>query len=175
MELSCFFHDPADVGNLISDSSAFSITSLNIWQFTIHILLKTALENFKNYFTGMWDEGNCAVFWALFGLPFSGIGMKTDLFQSCSHCWVFKFSWYIECSTFSSSSIRIWNSSTGIPSPPPALVVVMLSKAHLTSHSRMSGPRCVLTPSWLSGSWRFFFAQLFWVFLPPRLNILCFC
>ena len=56
MENSCFIPDPADVGNLISDSSAFSITSLNIWKFMIHILLKPALENFKNYFTGMWDE-----------------------------------------------------------------------------------------------------------------------
>ena len=50
---------------------------------------------------------------------------------------------------------RIWNSSTGIPSPPLALFVVMLFKAHLTSHSRMSGSRCVITP-WLSGSWRSF-------------------
>ena len=53
MELSCFFHDPADVGNLISDSSAFSITSLNMLMFMIHILLKPALENFKNYLSGM--------------------------------------------------------------------------------------------------------------------------
>ena len=51
MELSCFFYDPADVVNLISDSSAFSITSLNLWKFMIHILLKPALENFKNYLT----------------------------------------------------------------------------------------------------------------------------
>ena len=53
MELSCFFLVLADVGNLISDSSAFSITTLNIWKFLIHILLKSALDNFKNYFTGM--------------------------------------------------------------------------------------------------------------------------
>ena len=53
MELSCFFHDPEDVGNLISDSSAFSITRLDIWKFMIHILLKPALENFKNYLSGM--------------------------------------------------------------------------------------------------------------------------
>ena len=72
MELSCFFHDPADGGNLISDSFAFSITSLNIWKFTIHILLKPALENFKNYFTGMWDQCNCAVAWTFFGIPFHG-------------------------------------------------------------------------------------------------------
>ena len=53
LELSCFFHDPADVSNLISGSSAFSKTSLNIWKFTVHILLKPGLENFEHYFTSM--------------------------------------------------------------------------------------------------------------------------
>ena len=82
--------------------------------------------------------------------------MKTDLFQSCDHCWVFQICWHVECSTFIASSFRIWNSSTGIPSPPLALSVVILPKAHLTSHSRMSGSMWVITPSWLSGSWRSF-------------------
>ena len=82
--------------------------------------------------------------------------MKTDLFQSCGHCWVFQICWHIECSTFIASSFRIWNSSTGIPLPLIAFFIVMLSKAHLTSHSRMSGSRWVITPSWLSGSWRSF-------------------
>jgi len=53
LELSCFFDDPADVGNLISGSSAFSKTSLNIWKFTVHILLKPGLENFEHYFTSV--------------------------------------------------------------------------------------------------------------------------
>ena len=53
LELSCFFDDPADVGNLISGSSAFSKSSLNIWKFTIHILLKPGLENFQHYFTSV--------------------------------------------------------------------------------------------------------------------------
>ena len=53
LELSCFFHDPADVGNLISGSSAFSKTSLNIKEFTVHILLKPGLENFEHYFTSV--------------------------------------------------------------------------------------------------------------------------
>ena len=53
LELSCFFEDPADVGSLISDSSTFSKTSLNIWKFTVHILLKPGLENFENYFTSV--------------------------------------------------------------------------------------------------------------------------
>ena len=82
--------------------------------------------------------------------------MKTDLFQSCGHCWVFHVCWHIECSTFRASSVRLWNSSTGVPSPPLALFIVMLPKAHLTSHSRMSGSRWVITPSWVSGSWRSF-------------------
>ena len=82
--------------------------------------------------------------------------MKTDHFQSCGHCWVFQICWHIECSTFTASSLKIWNSLTGIPSPPLALFVVMLPKAHLTSHSRMSGSRWVITPSWLSRSWRSF-------------------
>ena len=63
--------------------------------------------------------------------------MKTDLFQSHYHHWVFQICWHIECSPFTPSSFRIWNSSTGIPSPPLALFVVMLPKAHLTSHSRI--------------------------------------
>ena len=83
------------------------------------------------------------------------MGMKTDLLQSCGHCWVFQI-WHIECSTFTASSFRIWNSSAGIPSPPLALFIVMLPKAHLTLHSRMSGSGWVITPSWLSGSWRSF-------------------
>ena len=53
LELSCFFNDPADVGNLISGSSAFSKTSLSIWKFMVHVLLKTGLENFEHYFTSM--------------------------------------------------------------------------------------------------------------------------
>ena len=72
-------------------------------------------------------------------LRFFGIQMKTDLFQSCGHCWVFQICWYIECSIFTASSFRIGNFSTGIPSPWPTLFLVMLPKAHLTSHSRMSG------------------------------------
>ena len=61
LELSCFFDDPADVGNLISGSSAFSKTSSNVWKFTVHVLLKPGLENFEHYFTSMCGECNCAV------------------------------------------------------------------------------------------------------------------
>ena len=70
LELFCFFDDPADVGNLISGSSAFSKSSLTIWKFTVHILLKPGLENFERYFTSVWDEYNCVVVWAFFGIAF---------------------------------------------------------------------------------------------------------
>ena len=70
LELSCFFNDPADGGNLISGSSAFSKTSLNIWKFTVDVLLKPGLDNFEHYFTSMWDECNCVVVWAFFGSGF---------------------------------------------------------------------------------------------------------
>ena len=70
LELSCFFHDPEDVGNLISGSFAFSKTSLNIWKFTVHVLLKAGLENFEHYFASVWDECNCVVLWAFFGIAF---------------------------------------------------------------------------------------------------------
>ena len=53
LEFSCFFYDPADVGNLISGSSAFSKSSLNIWKFSVHVLLKSSLENFEHYFASM--------------------------------------------------------------------------------------------------------------------------
>ena len=177
LELSCFFDDPMDIGNLSSGSSTFSKSSLNIWKFSVHVLLKPGLENFKHYFVGMWDECNCAVVWTFFG-----IGMQTDLFQSCGYCWVLQICWHIECSTLTASYFRIWNSTTGIPSPALALFTVMLPKAHLTSHSRMSGSRWVITPSWLSGSWRSFLysssvysCHLFFFFSPPLLNIFCFC
>ena len=70
LELSCFFYDPTNVGNLISGSSAFSKTSLNIWKFTVRLLLKPGLENFEHYFTSMWDECNCAVVWVFVGIAF---------------------------------------------------------------------------------------------------------
>ena len=149
LELSCFFDDPADVGNLISGSSAFSKTSLNIWKFMYcwslawRILSITLLACEMSAIVRSFEHS--------LALPFFGTGMKTDLFQSCGHCCVFQICWHIECSTFTASYFRIWNSSsTGIPSPPLALFEVMLSKVHLTSHSRMSGYRWEITPSWLS-------------------------
>ena len=108
LEFSCFFYDLTGVGNLISGSSAFSKSSLNFWKFSVHVLLKPSLENFEHYFAGVWDECNCAVVWTFFGIAFLWNGMKTDLFQSCGHCWVFQIFWHIECSTLTASSFRIW-------------------------------------------------------------------
>ena len=85
LELSCFFDDPADIGNLIFGSSAFSKTSLNIWKFMVYLLMKPGLENFEHHFTSMWDECNCAVVWAFFGIAFLWDWNETDLFQSCGH------------------------------------------------------------------------------------------
>ena len=70
LKFSCFFYDPTDVGNLISGSSAFSKSSLNIWKFMVHILLKPGLENFDHSFASTWDECNCEVVWAFFGIAF---------------------------------------------------------------------------------------------------------
>ena len=105
LELSCFFNDPMDVGNLISGSSSFSKTNLNIWKFMIYVLLKLGLENVEHYFARVWDECNCAVVEHSLALPFFGIGMKTVLFQSCGPCWLFQICWHIECRTFIASSL----------------------------------------------------------------------
>ena len=72
--ISCFFDDPTDVGNLISDSSAFSKSSFlclsKSWKFRIHVLLKLSFKNFKHYFVSVRDECKCVVVWAFFGIAF---------------------------------------------------------------------------------------------------------
>ena len=79
LELSCFFDDPTDVGNLMSGSSAFSKSSLNIWKFSVHVLLKPGLENFEHYFASVWDECSCAVVWAFFDIAFLWDGNEFKL------------------------------------------------------------------------------------------------
>ena len=143
-----------DVGNLISSSSAFLKYSLDIWYFSVYILLKPGLENFEPNFAILWDECNCVVVRTFFSIAF---------LWDWNEKWPFPVLWpllsYPDLVTywvqhFHNIIFKIWNSSIGIPSPSRALFVVMLPKAHLTSHSRMSGRRWVITPSWLSGSWR---------------------
>ena len=85
LELSCFFDDPTDVGNLIFGSSAFSKTSLYIWKFLDHVVLKPSLKDFEH---DLVSDMSAIVkqFEHYLALSFFGIGMKTDLFQSCGHC-----------------------------------------------------------------------------------------
>ena len=114
MEFSCLFDDPADAGNLSSGSSAFlkpawpseSSRFTYFWSLACRILSITLLACVMSAIVWQFEHS--------LALPFFGIGMKTDLFQSCGHCWVFQICWHIECSTFTASSSRIWNSSTGI-------------------------------------------------------------
>ena len=137
LELSCFFYDPADVGNLISGSSDFSKSSLNIWKFSVHVLLKPYLENFEYYFASIvWWVQLCGSLNILCHWLSLGLKWKLNLFQSCAHCWVFQICWHIECSTLKASSLRTWNSSAGIPSPPIALWFYW----------------CFLRPTWLCTS-----------------------
>ena len=113
---------------------------------------KPGLKNFEHYFASMWNECNCAVVWTFFGIAFLWDWNENCPFPVLWPLLSFQICWHIECSTFTASSFRIWNSSTGIPSPPLALFVVMLPEVHLTSHSRVSDSRWVITPLWLSES-----------------------
>ena len=124
-------------------------SSLYIWKFSVHVLLKPSLKYFEHACemsaTVQWFKHSLA-------LPLFGIWMKTDLLQSYGLCWVFQIHWHIECSNLTASSFRIWNSSAGIPSPPLALFLVMLPEAHLTLHSWMSFSRWVTAGAWLPRS-----------------------
>ena len=104
----------------------------------------------------MWNECSCTVVWTFFDIAFLWDCNANLPFPVLCHYWVFQICWHIECNTFTASSFRILNRSAGIPLPALALFIVMLPKAQLTSHSRISGSRWVTTPSWLSGSWRSF-------------------
>ena len=152
-----FFWNLMDVVNLISGSSTFSKSNLNIWKFTVHILLKLGWDNFEHYFASVWDECKCAVAWTFFGIVFLWDWNENWPFPVLWPLLCFQICLHMESSTITASSFRIWNSLPGIPSPPLALLRVMLPKAYLTSHSRMSGSRWVITPMQLSGSWRAFF------------------
>ena len=134
----------------------FSESSLNIWKFSLHILLKLSLENFGCYLASMWNECNCAVVWTFFGIAFLWDWNENWLFPVLWPLLSFQICWHIECSTFTASSLGFKIAQLGIPSPPLALFIVMHSKAHLTSHSRMSGSGWEIAPLWSYGSWRSF-------------------
>ena len=129
-----------NVGNLICSSSAFSKCSFYIWKFLVGIMLKPSMQDFKHDPTTMGDVCNC---------PMVSTYLSTSLLGNLEEAGPFlvlwpllsfptQIGWCIECSTWTASSCRIWNSSAEISSPPLALFIVMLPKAHLTSHSRMS-------------------------------------
>ena len=94
LEFSCFSCDPVDIGSLISASSAFSNSSLNIWKFMIHVLLKPSLENFEHFFASMWNECSCTVVWTSFGVALlwdcneNYLWLEWELaYDSASHSW----------------------------------------------------------------------------------------
>ena len=135
--------DPTDVGNLIFGCSTFSKSSLYMWKFLVHMLLKPTLKDFDHNFLTCNELNYCLnILWHCLSL-----GLEwTLMFSSFVATAVFQICWYIECTTLTASSFRIWNSSAGVSSSPLALFIVMLPKAPLISHSRMSGPRWVATP-----------------------------
>ena len=91
LEFSCFFYDPVDVGNLISCSSAFSKSSLTIWKFSVHVLLKPGLENFQHYFARVWNEHNCIIVWTFFGIAFLWNWWKLTFSSTVTSAEFFKF------------------------------------------------------------------------------------
>ena len=144
-----------------SESSWFKYCWNLAWRFlSITLLAREVSAN-------VWQFEHCLA------LPFFGTEIKPDLFQSCGLCWVFQTCWHIECSTLTASSFSILNSSSGIPTLPLPLLVILLPKAHLISHSRMSCPRWMTTPLWLSGSSRPFLYSFFGIFLSSILNLFC--
>ena len=150
LELSCFFHDPADAGNLISGSSAFSKSNLYIWKFLVHVLLKPGLENFEHYFDSVWDECNCAVAWTFFDIaflwdwnenwPFAVLWPLLS-FPNLLAYWVQHFHSII----FQDLKELNWNSITST-----SFVRSNAFQGPLDFHSRMSGSRWVIIPSLLS-------------------------
>ena len=132
-----FFNDPADVGNLISGSSAFSKSSLNIWKFMVHILLKPGLKNFEHYFAKIvrWVQlcSSLNILWHCLSL---GLEWKLTFSSLVATGEFSKFAGILSAALSQpASSFRIWNSSTGIPSPPLALLENPLEKEMATHHS----------------------------------------
>ena len=141
---------------------------LAIWSLVPLPFLNPACTSSSSQFTYCWalpcwhvkQAQLCNSLNILWQGPSLGLEWKLTFSSPMATFWVFQICWHIECSTFTASSFRILNSSAGILSPPLALFVVMLPKACLTSYSRMSGCRWVITPLWLSGSLRSFFCTI---------------
>ena len=112
-----FFYHPTDVGNLISGSSAFSKSSLYIWNFSVHVLLKPILKDFEHSQGSMWKKHNYIVVWTFFDIVLLWDWNENRPFPVL---WPLLSFPNTEWSTLIASSFRIWNSSAGIPSPPLA-------------------------------------------------------
>ena len=145
LESPCFFYESANVGNFISGSSFFSKLSLDIWKFLVHIMLKSIMHDFKHDLASMGDECNC---------PMVSKYFSTLLLGDWDDYWPFPVlwplpglpdSWHIEYNNLMASSFRVLNSSAGISLCPLALLTAVLPKAHLTSHSRISGSGWLIT------------------------------
>ena len=197
MEFPCFLYDPENVGNLISASSAFSKPSLNIWKFSVHIMLKPSLRILNITSTG--DECNCVVVWAFFGITFLWDWNENWLFPVLCPLLSFQICWYIECNTFTTWSFRILNTSAGVTSLPLALLHEMFPwyiqffwrELYSFSHSSVSSAslHCssLLAILWNSGTQHLFgcifpflpcFLLLFSAALcvkPPQTTTLPFC
>ena len=171
LELPCFFNDSADVGNLISGSSAFFKTSLNIWKFTVHVQLKPGLENFEHYFA-RWVQlyNSLNILWHCLSL---GLEWKASFSSLVASAEFSKFAGILSAALSQHHLLGFEIAQLEFHCLL-ALFVVMLPKAHLTSHSRLSGSRWDHTIGiiWVV---KIFFIQFFCVFLPPLLNTFCFC
>ena len=128
-------------------------------------VLKPSLKDFEHYHTSMWNKCNCALIWTFLVLPFFDIEMKTDLSQSCGHCWIFQIFWHIECSIFTASSFRIcflrptWLHTLGCLAQVSDLTIIT------------DGAIKLLMVIWII---KIFFVQFLCVFLPPLLNLFCY-
>ena len=99
LEFPCLVYDSVDVGNLIPGSFVFSKSSLYIWKYMVHVLLKLNFKDFEPNLVSKWNECNCMVIENSLALPFFGIEMENDLFQSGGHWWVFQIYWHFDWST----------------------------------------------------------------------------
>ena len=107
LEFSYFFYDLTEAGNLIFGSSDFSKSSLNIQKFSVQVLLKPSLEKFEHYFSSMWDECNCAVAWAFFGIAFLWGWNENWPFPSLRPLLSFPNLLHVVRSNFTATSFRI--------------------------------------------------------------------
>ena len=137
LEFSCFFHDPMDVGNLISNSSAFSKSSWYIWKFLVHLLLKLSLEDFEHQLTSMGNEFNCVVVWIFFDIAFlwdlaSLVAQLVENPPAMRETWVGSLGWEdpLEKGKATHSSVLAWRIPWGYIVHEAAKSQAQLSNFH---------------------------------------------